>query len=106
MRLPKDLLSESYRKPSVFLCETDKQKICELETIDMRASLKFNAYSELTFTVPRTYTNMITGETQVNPHYNKIEALRLIYLESFGYFEIQDPEIVSDGIREAKNITA
>ena len=106
MRLPKDLLSGSYRKPSVFLCETDKQKICELETIDMRASLKFNAYSELTFTVPRTYTNMTTGETQVNPHYNKIEALRLIYLESFGYFEIQDPEIVSDGIREAKNITA
>lgn len=106
LRLPKDLLSGSYRKPSVFLCETDKQKICELETIDMRASLKFNAYSELTFTVPRTYINMTTGETQVNPHYNKIEALRLIYLESFGYFEIQDPEIVSDGIREAKNITA
>lgn len=106
MRLPKDLLSGTYRKPSVFLCETDKTRICELETIDMSATFKFNAYSELTFTVPRTYTNMITGETQVNPYYNKIEALRLIYLESFGYFEIQDPEIVSDGIREVKNITA
>lgn len=106
MRLPKDLLNGTYRKPSVFLCETDKTRICELETIDMSATFKFNAYSELTFTIPRTYTSMITGETQVNPYYNKIEALRLIYLENFGYFEIQDPEIVSDGIREVKNITA
>ena len=106
MRLPRDLLSGTYTKPRLFLCETDKKKICGLETINMSASLKFNAYSELTFTVPRTYTNMTTGETQVNPHYNKIEALRLVYLEGFGYFEIQDPEIVSDGIREVKNITA
>lgn len=106
MRLPFDLLSQNYIKPKLFLCETDKQKICELDTIDMKASLKFNAYSELTFTVPRTYTNMITGKTQVNPFYNKIEALRLVYLQGFGYFEIQEPEIESDGIREAKNVTA
>ena len=49
---------------------------------------------------------MITGETDTNPFYNKIEALRLIYLEGFGYFEIQEPEIISDGIREVKNVTA
>lgn len=106
LRLPYDLLSQNYIKPKLFLCETNKQKICELDTIDMKASLKFNAYSELTFTVPRTYTNMITGKTQVNPFYNKIEALRLVYLQGFGYFEIQEPEIESDGIREAKNVTA
>lgn len=106
MRLPKDLLSQNYIKPRLFLCEVDKTKICELETIEMSGVFKFNAYSELTFTVPRTYTNMITGETSVNPFYNKIEALRLVYLENFGYFEIQDPEIVSDGIREVKNVTA
>ena len=105
MRLPKDILTGNMTKPRLFLCETDKTKICELETISMSGSFKFNAYSELTFTVARTYTNMITGETQVNPFYNKIEALRLVYLEGFGYFEIQDPEIVSDGIREVKNVT-
>jgi hypothetical protein len=49
---------------------------------------------------------MITGETLVNPFYDKIEALRLVYLDGFGYFEIQDPEIVSDGIKEVKNVTA
>ena len=106
MRLPKDILSDSYRKPNVYLCETDKTRICGLETIDMSASLKFNSYSELTFTVPRVYINMTTGETKVNPHYDKIQALRLIYLEGFGYFEIQDPEIISDGLREVKTITA
>lgn len=106
MRLPKDLLTGAYTRPRLFLCETDKKRICQLETIEMSGVFRFNSYSELTFTVGRTYTNMITGETQVNPFYNKIEALRLVYLENFGYFEIQEPEIVSDGIREAKNVTA
>ena len=106
MSLPFDILSENYVKPKLFLCEVDKTKICELETIEMSGAFKFNAYSELTFTVPRAYTNIITGETDVNPFYDKIEALRLVYLEGFGYFEIQEPDIESDGIREVKNVTA
>lgn len=107
MRLPKDILSpQTYTKPNIYLCETDKTKICRLETTDTQASLKFNAYSELSFVVGRTYDDMISGTQKVNPFYDKIEALRLIYVEGFGYFEIQDPEIESDGIREVKNITA
>ena len=107
MRLPKDLLSGTYRKPNVYLCETDKTKICKLETTELKGSFKFNAYSELTFTVGRTYDDLITGEQKVNPYYDKIESLRLIFLEEFGeYFEIQETEIVSDGIKEVKNITA
>ena len=106
MRLPFDILSQNYIKPKLFLCETDKTKICALETINLSGSFKFNAYSELTCTIPRIYTNMVTGETQVNPFYDRIEALRLLYLEGFGYFEIQEPEIEFDGIREVKNITA
>ena len=99
MKLPYDLLTQNYTRPRVYLCEVDKQIICELETIDMSASLKFNAYSELTFTVNRTYMNITTGETLVNPFYDKIEALRLIYLDGFGYFEIQEPKIFSAGIQ-------
>lgn len=106
MRLPKDKLTEVMKKPRLFLCEVNKEKICELETTSLSGNFKFNAYSELTCTVPRKYTNITTGDTQVNPHYDRIEALRLIYLEGFGYFEIQDPEIVSDGVKEIKNITA
>lgn len=106
VKLPFDILSQNYVKPKLYLCETDKQRICQLETIDLRGSFKFNAYSELSFSVGRTYINMVTGETLINPFYHRIEALRLVYLEGFGYFEIQDPEIVSDGIKEIKNVTA
>lgn len=106
MKLPFDLLSQNYIKPKLYLCEVNKEKICQLETISLSGTFKFNAYSEITCVVGRTYTNMITGETQVNPFYSKIEALRLLYLEGFGYFEIQEPEINSDGIQETKTITA
>ena len=106
MKLPFDILSQNYVKPKLFLCETDKKRICQIETISLSGSFKFNAYSELNFSVGRTYTNMVTGETSINPFYNKIEALRLVELEGFGYFEIQDPEITSDGIKEIKEITA
>lgn len=106
MQLPKNLLSGTYTKPNVFLCETDKTKICKLETINFTGTFKFNTYSEISLGVPRIYIDNITGETVVHPFYNKIEALRLIYVEGFGYFEIQDPKIESDGINETKTINA
>lgn len=106
MVLPFDKLTQNYTRPKVYLCETNKERICALETTELSAVFKFNAYDELTCTIPRTYTDMITGETKVNPFYDKIEALRLIYLENFGYFEIQDPEIQGNGIKETKTITA
>lgn len=106
IKLPKDLLTQNYTKPKVYLCEVDKKRICQLETTNLQGTFKFNAYSEISFTVGRVYTNTVTGKTSLNPFYDKIEALRLIELEGFGYFEIQDPEIVSDGTQEVKNISA
>lgn len=106
MRLPKDILSGVYKKPRFFLCETNKERICQLETYDTSGSFKFNSISELSFSVPRVYNNIITGETKPNPFYNKIEALRLIEIEGFGFFELQGPELTSDGIQEAKSCTA
>lgn len=106
MRLPKDLLSGNYTRPRLFLCETNKDKITQLDVTNLNGSFKFNAYSELTFEIARTYNDLITGEIKVFPYYDKFEALRLLYLENFGYFEIQGPELTGDGIKEAKNITA
>lgn len=105
MRLPKDILSGNYKKPRLFLCEPDKTKICQLETTNTHGSFKFNAYSELSFEVARTYNDIITGAQKINPFYNKIEAFRLIELENIGYFEIQGPDLSSDGIKEAKTIS-
>ena len=106
MILPRNLISGSYDKPNCFLCETDKAFICKLETTNMKGSFKFNSYSTLNFDVARFYNNMLTGETCVNPFYDKVEAIRLIKLDGFGYFELQDPEIDCDGIKEIKSLTA
>lgn len=106
MRLPRDLLSGNYTKPRLFLCETDKTKICPLETTNTSGAFKFNSYSELSFEVGRVYNDAITGRKLVNPFYDKIEAPRLIFLENFGYFELQGPELNSEGIKETKACTA
>lgn len=107
MRLPKDILNAGlYTKPNFYLCETDKEKICKLETTNASGSFKFNSLSEISFDVARVYNDLITGETKVNPYYSKIEALRLIEIEGFGYFELQGPELVSNGIEEKKSCKA
>jgi hypothetical protein len=107
VRLPKDILNFGlYTKPNFYLCETNKEKICKLETTETKGSFKFNSMSELSFETARIYNDLITGETRVNPFYNKIEALRLIYIEDIGYFELQGPELISDGISEKKSCKA
>ena len=106
MRLPKDIISKNYTKPRIFLCEPDKEIICPLITTNTQGSFKFNSYGELSFEVSRFYNDVITGETKVFPYYDKIEGLRLIYVENLAYFEIQGPELSSDGVKEAKNVTA
>ena len=106
MKLPRNLLSGNYCKPRLFLCETDKTKICQLETTNTNGSFKFNSLSELSFDVSRVYNDIITGETKVNPFYDKIESPRLVYLEGFAYFELQGPDLDSDGIKEIKSCTA
>lgn len=104
MRLPKNLLSPgTYAKPRIYLCETDKTRICQLETTNTNGSFKFKSHSEISFEVARVYNDTITGQTKVNPFYDKIDAPRLIYLENFGYFELQGPELVGDGIKESKS---
>lgn len=106
MRLPKNLISpRTYTKPRIFLCETDKSKITQLDTTNTNGKFKFNSYSELSFEVARVYSDSISGKTKVNPFYDKIESPRLIYLENFAYFELQGPEINSDGIKESKSCT-
>lgn len=106
MRLPKNLLSETYRPPAVYLCQTNKDRIGELNVSDFSGTFKWNAYSEIEFSVDREYCDVNAGETLINPYYDLVEGLRLIEVEGFGYFQLQDPEIESDGIKETKHINA
>lgn len=106
MQLPKDLLSDTYRAPNVVLCQTNKEKICKLNVTNLEGTFKFNSYSEISFDVPSIYCDIITGETKPTPYYDYVEGLRLVYLEGFGYFQLQDPEIDGNGIQEYKHINA
>ena len=106
MQLPRDLLSETYQVPDVILCQTNKEKICKLNVINLEGTFKFNSYSEISFDVPSIYCDIITGETKPTPYYDYVEGLRLVYLEGFGYFQLQDPEINGNGIQEYKHINA
>ena len=106
MRLPKNLFTGTYVKPKIFLCETDKQKMGVLNTTDTNVSLKFNTYSELSFNIDRTYIDTLTGEKHTHLFYDRIEHPRLILLDNIGYFQIQAPDMSSDGFRESKTITA
>lgn len=106
MRLPKNLLSDSYRAPNIYLCQTNKERIGELTVYNSKGTFKWNAYSEISFDIDRNYCDINMGDTIVNPYYDLVEALRLVELEGFGFFQLQDPEIDSDGIKETKSINA
>ena len=106
MKLPNNILTGLATKPNIYLCETDKTKICKLKTLNTKGTFKFNSYSELSFDIPRLYLDITNGLTKVNPFYNKVEAVRLVYLEGFGYFELQGPELSNNGIEEVKSCTA
>ena len=106
MQLPYDLVMDTYTSPKIKLCETNKKTICELHTVNLSGTFKFNSYSEISFEVPRVLIDTVTGETYIHPFYDKIEGLRLIYLDGFGYFELQNPSIFGNGIKESKTINA
>lgn len=76
--------------PRVFLCTTGKKRIQELQATSRQLNGKWATYSELSFEVQQTYVDMLTGETKIHPAYDKIEAPRMVFLENYGYWGIQD----------------
>ena len=106
MRLPKNILSDSYRPPKIYLCQTNKDRIGELSVRNLEGKFKWVNYDEISFDIDRKINNEITGETIVNPYYDWTDGLRLVELEGFGFFQLQDPEEDSDGILETKSMDA
>ena len=88
----------------VLLCQPDKSIMGEIIVHDLNGAFKFNTYSEISFTIDRFYNDLIDGKTKVNPYYDFVDSLRVIYLRGIGHFIIQD---VDDEINEneSKSIT-
>lgn len=91
LHIPRDMF-DNPTPPRLILCQTNREKIGELPAYDIQLNAKWNAYSELSFTINRMYNDIITGETKVHPLFDLAEGLRKVYVEGFGYFTIQDPD--------------
>ena len=104
--LPQNIFTNTYDKPDIYLCEVDGARICKLNTTDTKLSLKFSSLSELSFNLDRTYIDTLTGEKKIHMHYDKIEHPRQILVSDVGCFQIQGPDMSSDGFKESKTVTA
>lgn len=105
LTIPKDQFYNP-KQPRLFLCNTGKKRLGELQATDVSLDGKWNAYSTLNLTVDATYVDLITGETKRHPLFDKLEGLRNIEVEGgYGYFTIQDPD-KSIGDKESKTISA
>lgn len=91
--------------PAIYLCNTSKKVIGELYATNINGNFKWNSYSEISFEVPRTYVDILTGETKVHPLYDKVEAPRNVLLNNYGYFALQDIDDTSND-NDIKSITA
>ena len=72
------------------------------ETVDFHALIK--GYSELSFTVDRFIS--INGEYVESNGYEDLKPYMNLYLEDIGYFQMQNPTVVSVGNQESKEIMA
>lgn len=103
MNLPSNLFDGNVSVQTL-LCQPDKEIIGEILPYDFNATFKFNTYSEISFSVDRYYNDLFEGVTKVNPYYDLIESLRVIYIRGVGHFIIQDvDENISES--ESKSIT-
>ena len=103
LSIPRDYFDNPI-PPRLFLCTTGKKIISELPAYDRSGNFKWNSYSELQFSVDRTYVDLIDGETKIHPAYDKIESPRNIFLSGYGYWGIQDVDDTS-GDSDVKNIS-
>ena len=87
--IPKDYFNDNPIPTRAFLCTTGDKRIGELQISDLSGDFKWNTYSQIDFVAHRTYTDALTGETVVNPLFDKIETPRTVFLEGYGYFIIQ-----------------
>ncbi len=101
--IPKDIFNNP-APPRLFLCTTGKKCIGELHNYETNLTGRWNSYSELTFSIDRTYIDVLTGETKVNPLFDKAEGLRMVLAENMGYFIIQDPD-TTIGAKDSKSLS-
>lgn len=102
--LPKDQF-DNYCPPRLYLCTTSGKRIQELSYYDGQLTAKWNSYSDLEFSIDRTYVDILTGDTKVHPAFDKAESLRQVLVEGIGYFILQDSDS-SYSDKDSKTLSA
>lgn len=102
--IPKDYF-DNPEPPEIYLCNTSKRILGQLPAYNRSGTFKWNTYSEIQFSVDRTYVDVLTGETKVHPLFDKIESPRNIYVRNIGYFSLQDID-TNYTDKDSKTVTA
>jgi hypothetical protein len=105
LTIPKDYFTGNPVPPDIYLCNTGKTRIGQLPAYETQGTFKWGAnYSELSFSIDKTYVDMITGETKVHPLFDKVAVPRNIYVNNIGYFSVQDVD-TQYGEKDSKTVT-
>lgn len=105
LTIPKDYFTGNPVPPDIYLCNTGKTRIGQLPAYETQGTFKWGAnYSELSFSIDKTYVDMITGETKVHPLFDKVAVPRNIYVNNIGYFSVQDVD-TQYGEKDSKTVS-
>jgi hypothetical protein len=94
---------DKYETPSLILANPNQSQLFSMGVAyDRQLKLRYNALSELSFTVP-AYLDNINNPVE---YYDSLVSRRLVYVENIGYFVITGVDETGDGVRKEKQITA
>jgi len=92
---------DQFIRPQITLCNPNKTELYSLGLIyNTKLSYRFNALSELTFSLPQYIDDV---KTEI-PYYDFIKAKRLVHVDNIGYFIIGNIEETLDGKVPVKNV--
>lgn len=88
--------------PYMILCLPDKTETHSLGLMyDTKINLRYNAIGDFSFTFPKSIDN---GETILDA-YTQIKNKKLVLVEDYGYYVIDDVQEVLDGSQPIKKVT-
>jgi len=89
-------------EPSIVLCNPDKTELFSLGLMyDTKLNLRYNAIGDFSFSFPKSIDG---GETILNA-YQHIKNKKLIHVENYGYYVVDDVQEDMDGSQPIKKIT-
>lgn len=95
-----DMFGRVERNPLI-LCNIDGEELDIMNVVkDVQGSMRYNAVSELSFSVPKQVNN------EAVPYYDSVQPKKNIKIDGLGIFIIESLTKSGDGLKEIKNVNA